>query len=231
MKRDHGRGGSKPVTAIGRGCECRHVRDSVWPLCPCARRRRRSIRREPEVDAGRRLLDGGLVTLGWRRVFDDGEDSTIVDLEWSDHLAIRSRTLSRDRPSPVEQQCRAEGVDGVKQRVDEAGLDDVRCSRSCEQVAYPVGGCGRAGHHDVAAEFDDSGPPRRRGSVRVRPDHQQFSRREPVGGCVRQVAPQGSDSVTIGRRHSDQCVRRLELEYRLHDIVRISVHARHCTEI
>ncbi len=76
------------------------MRDPVWPHTPGASRCRSSIGREPDVDAGGCFLDGRLVTLGSRCVPDDGLDSGIVDLEWSDDAVSVRRC--RDRHSAVE---------------------------------------------------------------------------------------------------------------------------------
>ena len=185
------------------------MRDSVWPPSPGASRCRSSIGREPDVDAGGCFLDGRLVTLGSRCVPDDGLDSGIVDLESSDDAVSVRRC--RDRHSAVEQQRRAERVDGVNNSVDDAGLNQLLGCESCDLPGHSVGRCGRAGHHDVTAHLDDSDPPRRRGSVGVRSDDQRIMRRESAR-CVRQVAPQGSDSISIGRQHSDEYVRNPSLD-------------------
>ena len=133
----------------------------------------------------------------------------IVDLESSDDAVSVRRC--RDRHSAVEQQRRAERVDGVNNSVDDAGLNQLLGCESCDLPGHSVGRSGRAGHHDVTAHLDDSDPPRRRGSVGVRSDDQRIMRRESAR-CVRQVAPQGSDSISIGRQHSDEYVRNPSLD-------------------
>ena len=107
----------------------------------------------------------------------------IVDLESSDDAVSVRRC--RDRHSAVEQQRRAERVDGVNNSVDDAGLNQLLGCESCDLPGHSVGRCGRAGHHDVTAHLDDSDPPRRRGSVGVRSDDQRIMRRESLGASVR----------------------------------------------